>query len=325
MTDFAQRGAMQPIARRVRAYFAPVNRATSAPTVFDPAKDGRFALDAPPAGWFDAGWIEGFTRTATTNVESLRAGARGEVRAQARSKLGATLEFRFREWGKLQMALSTGSQQMNLLAEMVGATPNPSGGNAGDLSICLTGTTATQLMLSTGAVASFQVGDLVAVDVNYGGETGYVGTGIAGAFVKAPEDVAWDASYIRRVTYNVGRVVARGAGDLQLAQPLLGGVPLAGAAVQKVVGFVDREGGSFFQEWSALFALESETGARVYFHYPRVRTRSGGEESQSRVADAFDAWSLHAKLIALPSVDTNDGESVVCYRSYIPEGHSAVY
>jgi hypothetical protein len=40
---------MVPVGQRVRAYFAPVNRATEAPTLFDPEKSGIFALDAPPA------------------------------------------------------------------------------------------------------------------------------------------------------------------------------------------------------------------------------------------------------------------------------------
>ena len=37
-----------------------------------------------------------------------------------------------------------------------------------------------------------------------------------------------------------------------------------------MVAFVDREGGKFFQEWSALFVAEDESGGRVCFHYPRL-------------------------------------------------------
>lgn len=325
MTTFDQRGAMQPLTRRVRAYFAPVNRATSAATIFDPSKDGRFDLASSPSGWFDAGWIADFRRTATTQLESLRAGARGEVRAQARSKLGATLDFRFREWGKLQMALSAGCQQMNLLAPLAGASGRPSGADAAAAVATLAGSTATQIVMSSSGLAQFSPGDLVAVDRDYTGETGYVGSGIAGAYVKDAAEVGFDDDYIRRVTFNVARVASKTTSALLLGQPLLGGTPPSGSRVQKVIGFVDREGGSFFQEWSALFVLESETGARVYFHYPRVRPQAPAEESQTRVAGAFDAWSLHARLIALPSADVNDGESVVCYRSYVPETHAASY
>ena len=69
-----------------------------------------------------------------------------------------------------------------------------------------------------------------------------------------------------------------------LAQPLLGGAPAAGASAQVVVAFVDREGGSFFQEWSALFVAEEESGGRVCFYYPRLSpTGSGCEAADGEV------------------------------------------
>jgi hypothetical protein len=40
--------APAPVARRVRAYFAPVNRAAQTPVLFDPSEQGAFNLDAPP-------------------------------------------------------------------------------------------------------------------------------------------------------------------------------------------------------------------------------------------------------------------------------------
>ena len=51
------------MARRVRAYFAPVNRAAQTPVLFDPAQQGGFSLDAPPAPWIGLGWIQEFVRT----------------------------------------------------------------------------------------------------------------------------------------------------------------------------------------------------------------------------------------------------------------------
>src|SRR5438094_6334315 len=45
-----------------RAYFAPVDRATGTPAIFDPGKHGAFSLDAPPAPWLDLGWIDNFQR-----------------------------------------------------------------------------------------------------------------------------------------------------------------------------------------------------------------------------------------------------------------------
>src|SRR5207253_11147992 len=137
-------------------------------------------------------------------------------------------------------------------------------------------------------------------------------------------DVLVDPNYIRRITFNVGRVTGKTLTTLQLAQPLVG-VPAVNAQVQKVIGFVDREGGSFFQEWSALFVAVSEAGGRVFYHYPRLQLAAAAQEKSATIADAFDAWSLHASFTALPSLDTNDGEQVLCYRSYVPALSAALY
>src|SRR5205814_6074486 len=129
----------------------------------------------------------------------------------------------------------------------------------------------------------------------------------------------------RRVTFNVGRVAQVTATSVVLAQPLLGGVPAASASAQIVLAFVDREGGSFFQEWSALFVAEEESGGRVCFYYPRlssgnVRTLSGKLTREQRTEIDKPVWmiSLKASFLALPFTDTNDGQSVLCYRSYFP-------
>ena len=128
MTNYANRAAMVPISRRVRAYFAPVNRATETPALFDPGKYGAFALDSPPAPWLDLGWIDNFQRVSLTPTEPLRAGVRGAAAAQFRGVLDARIEFDFREWGKLQMALAGGSEHMNVLASDPNAPAQPSGG-----------------------------------------------------------------------------------------------------------------------------------------------------------------------------------------------------
>src|SRR5437879_5659889 len=68
MSTMALRTAMIPVTRRIRAYFAPVDRATGTPAIFDPGKHGAFALDAPPAPWLDLGWIDncqGYRRSST--------------------------------------------------------------------------------------------------------------------------------------------------------------------------------------------------------------------------------------------------------------------
>jgi hypothetical protein len=317
----------------VRAYFAPMDRQTGLPAIFDPGKHGAFLLAAPPSPWLDLGWIDNFQRFCGTVTESLRAGGRGAPVTQFRGPLDAHVEFEFREWGKLQMALACGSQHMNVLASDPNAASQPSGGTPIAAVAVLPGSTTSEIVVGVGSVDSFGLGDLVAVDNDYQQETGYVGLGIAAAYVKDPLGVNRDANYIRRVTFNLGRVAEKTVTSLLLAQPLLGGTPPVGAGSQKVVAFVDREGGSFLQEWSALFVAEEESGGRVCFHYPRLSPSSaqqGGSnqflrEEQVEIAKPIASLALRASFLAMPHQDENDGETVLCYRSYFPAPAAAIY
>jgi len=316
---------MAPVSRRLRAYFAAVDRESGAPAIFDPAKHGAFPLDAPPAPWLDGGWIENLKRAPATRYEVLRAGAKGAPAAQLRAGLEARVEFEFREWGKLQMALAGGSQHMNVLAADVNADPVPSGGSPLAPVAVQAGSSAQEIVLGQGAVDFFAVSDLVAVDVDYQQETGYVGSGVPGAFVKDALDVLRDPHYVRRVTFNVGRVASKTASALVLAQPLIGGAPPPGAQAQKVIAFVDREGGSFFPEWSALLVREEESGGRVCFYYPRLQPAAPAQEAAYELAAPLEGCALRAAFLALPHTDLNDNEQVLCYRSYFPAANAAVY
>lgn len=342
MSTSPLRGAMVPVSRQMRVYFAPVNRATEAPTVFDPGVSGAFALDSPPAPWLDLGWIDNFERFYDTPTNVVRAGS-GELPAlQFRGPLEARVEFDFREWGKLQMALACGSEHMNVLAPVGSATPVPSGGTPVAGVAVLAGSTASEVVLGAGAAGNFPPGTLIAVDLDYAQQTGYVGSGIVAAYVSNPVAVNNDVNYVRRVTFNVARVVEVTATSVVLAQPLLAGAPAAGASAQAVVAFVDREGGSFFQEWSALFVAEQESGGRVCFYYPRLSpnpgtaaktvgsSKVGGgsgfvREELAGIAKPLFAISLRAAFLALPSIDPNDGQTALCYRSYFPAAMAAVY
>lgn len=315
--------SVPPVARRVRAYFAPVNRVTQAPTLFDPAQQGRFILDAPPVPWIDLGWITKFKRRCDTKVEPLRAGAPAAASVQVRSEIEATVSLEFESWGKLQAALASGSQQMNLLATGATAAANGSGGSAAASYALVTGSgiasTATTLNLGASAAATFAPGDLVAVDADYTGTTGFVGSGnLSAAYVQSAASVGNDVNYIRRVTWNVGLVTAVSNGVLTLAQPLLAGAPTPGMQVSRIAGLCDREGGSFFTEWSALFVVDGEQGDRVLFHYPRLQPMQGSAEAEETLAPSLTQLRLAAAFRALPVRDANDGESVLCFRSYLP-------
>ncbi len=319
----ANRGSMSVLAPRVRAYFAPVDRASGAPTVFNFARDGMFDLTSPPAPWVDLGWIDRFRRVPETNVTAVRGGAKSAALTQVRAQLEARVEFDFRQWGKLQMALSCGTQHMNVLAPDLVA--DSSGNTPQSARPVLGGSTASSLLLSVSDLAAFSPGDLVAVDVDYAGQVGYVGTGIAGACVKAAVDVNSDTDYVRRVSFNVARVATLTANSLDLAQPLLGGAPPAGSAVQRIVGFADRDGSSFFQEWSALFVVPEDGGGRLCFHYPRLQAATPANETSQAIADRLQNYSLPASFRALPIVDPIDSEQMLSYRAYFPAASAALY
>jgi hypothetical protein len=301
---------------RVSAYFAPVNRAAQQPTIFDAAQSGSFALNSPPAPWVGLGWIAGFARKCGTKIEPVRTGAPATTQLQARTEIEATVSFSFESWGKLQLSLSAGTQQMNLLTVAAGATAEGSGGTAVPAVVLQTGSTATVLQVGATAAAAFSVGELVAVDVDYTTQTGFVGSGVSGAYVQT---VLTDVNYIRRVTLNVGRITAINAttGALTLECPLLAGIPSASMKVSSMVGFCDREGSSFFQEWSAVFVGEGQQGERVIWHYPRLQAMNGASEANAAGSGGYEKVQLSAAFRALPVKDPVDGETVVCFRSYV--------
>jgi hypothetical protein len=324
MTAVGVVGAVTPVTRRVRAYFAPVDRVAGVPTVFDAAQMGAFALDTPPAPWVDLGWCEGFARKSATKVGTLMTGAPGVVQSQVRTEVDATVQVEFESWGKLQLALASGSQQMNLLRTPVGAAANGSGGVAAAAVPLIAGSTATSLSVGATAAAQFQVGELVAVDEDYVAQVGFVGSGVSAAYVSSPASVGNDINYVRRVTLNVQRVVGIANGVLQLGGALLAGAPPSGMQVSSLVGFVDREGGGFFQEWSGLFVMDGEQGDRVLYHYPRLQAMQASAEMAKAVAGPLEQMTLVGAFRALPVKDANDGETVVCFRSYLPGAMRAV-
>ncbi len=194
---------------------------------------------------------------------------------QVRETIEAQVSLEFLSWTKLTMALATGSQHMNLLAAASGAAAAADGAQAVPAVTPQSGSTATTIMLADVDAARFAAGSIVALDIDYTGQTGFVGSPVAGAYVR---QALTDVDYIRRVTFNVALVSQVTSTGLTLAEPLPGGAPPAGAKLQPVTGFLDREGGSFYQEWSALFVMQGSQGERIFFHYPRLQSLCGADE-----------------------------------------------
>jgi hypothetical protein len=317
--------APAPVARRTRAYFAPVNRVTQTPVLFDPSQSSLFTLDAPPTPWIDLGWIQNFTRRSTGKSGPIFTGIPAAALEQTRTSLEAQLSFEFLGWTKLTMALATGSQHMNLLAPAAGADLAPDGAAAASAAIIQSGSTASVIQLSAPDAARFAPGSMIAVDADYAGQTGYLGSPISGACLRQP---LADVDYIRRITFNVALVLGVSTTSLILAQPLPGGAPPTGSKLQAITGFVDREGGSFYHEWSALFVIQGSQGDRIFLHYPRLQSLTGAEESAMpldvKQKGGLSRILLKGQFLALPVTDPIDGERVLCYRSFTPAAYAQI-
>ncbi|MDE3149760.1 MAG: hypothetical protein KGL37_09860, partial [Acidobacteriota bacterium] len=266
---------------------------------------------------------QGLTRKSSSKTAPVLTGIPAATLVQVRETLEAQVSLEFLSWTKLTMALATGSQHMNLLAAASGAAAAADGAKASVAVTPQSGSTATSIVMATADAAKFTAGAMIAVDADYTGETGFVGAPVAGAYVR---QALTDVDYIRRVTFNVALVSAVTSTGLTLAEPLPGGAPGAGAKVQTLTGFVDREGGSFYQEWSALFAMHGSQGERIFFHYPRLQTMAGAEETaialDPKQRNGLARILLKGQFLALPVTDPLDGEHVVCYRSFLPAANA---
>jgi hypothetical protein len=308
----------QPVSTAVHAFVAPVQRDSSQPTVFDASQAASFDLTNPPSKWIGLGPVEGFQRTAVDESTSVQSGTDATVVAQFRKKLEAHVSFSFRRWGKLQLAMGTGGTHWNVLAPRNDGEPSPAGGDAITAMPVLNGSTATALQIDSQFAAQLAPGDLVAVDLDYLQQTGYLGLGYPGAYVVSSGTVSLQADFVRRVTFNVGKVAAIAGGTVTLENPLPAGDPPNSARLQKVLGFTDREGGAFRQEWSALFFEETVSGGRVCYYYPRLQSLPQAAEKKHIILDDYRAMLLEAHLLALPATDPQDGVSALWYRTYIP-------
>jgi hypothetical protein len=317
--------APAPVARRVRGYFAPVNRAAGTPVVFDPATQGGFNLDSPPSPWISLGWIREFARTSASKTATVLTGIPAAPLEQVRETLDAQVSLEFLSWTKLTMALATGSQHMNLLEAASDAAAAADGAEAADAVTTVGGSTATFMALASADAARFSVGSMIALDADYTGQTGYVGSPVSGAYVR---QALTDVDYIRRVTFNVSLVSKVSSAGLTLAEPLPGGAPATGSKLQAITGFVDREGGSFYQEWSALFISQGGQRERIFYYYPRLQSLTSARESalplDGKSKDGLRRIVLKGQYMALPVIDPLDGERVLCYRSFLPASNSTI-
>ncbi len=291
------------IVGKMRAYFAPVNAQSPAP--FDSSLLNAWQIDAPPAPWVDLGRLATFTRFSDSQTLNVESGSPATVQLQAKQSIGARVRCRFERWNRLTMALTASSDTRNILKS--GFTPLSIG----------SGSSSTILYLPSSAGIS--IGAFLAVDNDYSGQTGFIGAGSAGGYVQNATAITGDVDYIRRCSWNIAQVSSiRDDGGLLLASRLLGGSPTATMKAQLIMGFGDREGGTFTPEWSGLFLANGTQGEKLFFYYPRLQSMTGVGQAEEPLGGQLQTCLLDGTFRALPIADKTDGSATVCYRGFLP-------
>lgn len=335
-----------------RAFFAPYNYAVGSavantalgPNILDltggPFTDtNSYSLAA--LGYQDLGWIKDFKRTPESKIGQVRSGYRGAVRAQYRGQVGETCEWKFREYGRQQYAIASGSTVFNILAAsgLSGGTAGPvsasgapfvtvSAYDSGVAPYGQNGQGSAPTLTVTGSIAAagIVVGSDIVCDQDYVlGSYGLEGdTGIP-VFQGAVTDV----DYIRKTSDYVAQVSAINAGVLSLTYPFVGGgsgnPPLGpgavGYKVQAIKGWASREGGTFIKEWSALLLLNTVDVCQIALYYPHLSIMSNRDMAAAWTIENAGTTDLggvemDAQFAALAFDDPEDGETVVSYMAY---------
>lgn len=320
-----------------RCYFAAYNpvlgsgssSTTVGPTILDLQSQGPFNESSLPAGWFDLGWIKDFKMTPQTKIGMVRSGYRGAVRAQYIGQVGEEFEFKFREIGRMQTQIATGTQVFNLLKNTVASTVGPlNGSGAQTVALVSYSATAPSLTVATGSGALFAVGDYVVADADYANEFGLVGDNGIPLFSGQVTDV----DFIRKTSDYVARVTAIVGDVLTISQAMIGGGsgntstpntgPSPGDKVQKIRGWAARNGGSFIKEWSAMFILSTVDGDQIVLYYPHVSISQFRDMPAWALENAgttdLAGYELDAVFQALAFDDPLDGETIVGYKAMYP-------
>jgi hypothetical protein len=74
--------------------------------------------------------------------------------------------------------------------------------------------------------------------------------------------------------------------------------------------------------------MQGSQGDSIFFHYPRLQSLAGAEESatplDSKHKGGLARILLKGQFLALPVVDPLDGERVLCYRSFTPAAYALI-
>lgn len=71
--------------------------------------------------------------------------------------------------------------------------------------------------------------------------------------------------------------------------------------------------------------MAGEQGERILYYYPRLQAMAGAAEAASVLDKTIlERIALSASFRALPITDANDGQQVICFRSFLPSAMTLV-
>jgi len=243
---------------------------------------------------------------------------------------------------RMALKIATGTQVFNALSSSAAASTTSPLGPSGTAAVACAGYSATGFggasaglpTLLVADAAAFPAGTYIVCDDDYDNSSyGFVGDAGANVFQGAVTDV----DFIRRTSDFVGCVslvvesLSGGQDGLVLTGPLVGGgmsssgtgrtEPGAAAKIQKITGYISREGGTFISEWSGIFLLDTIDASQILLYYPRLSpdTFVGMPATNLQNATSMQQYELEASFDAMAFDDPLDGETVVRYSAYYPK------
>lgn len=336
-----------------RGFFAPFNATLAhsqtstavGPYILDLQVQGPFNENAPPAGYTDLGWIDGFKMAPASKIGLVRSGYRGAVRAIYRGEVGETFDFSFKEMSRMALKIASGSEVFNLLSNP-GATASTLGplSSSGAIAVPVGASGyisnfggSPVLFLPAGSGSLFVSGQYIVCDDDYNG-TAYGNVGAAG--IPIFQNAVTDVDFIRKTSDFVARIVTivpnliAGQDGLYLNKPFVGGGnslsanfgaavgPDLSAKVQAIKGYLQREGGTFVTEWSALFCCATIDQSQIAIYYPHVTLSAYKGMTTFQIENigtsSETGYMLETTMMAMAFDDPLDGETVVRYAAYYP-------
>src|SRR5882762_9501934 len=165
-----------------RGFYAPYNVTLGAgqpntavgPKMLDLTQGPFTDAGLKALGWTDIGWVKDFAITDEGKIGELRSGYRGAIRAKIRGQVGEKIAFKMREFTRMALKISSGSDIVNLLSNNLPTAVGPiSASGAGNVAISMVSYDPTPIAGPLLTVAAGQgglftgAGTMIVADIDY--------------------------------------------------------------------------------------------------------------------------------------------------------------